>query len=188
MFHSFFNSLARSRYLSFFSLSANFTLWLARTAKSTIRQVVFYSFFFIFMMIIRSGRLDEIRWSVCISKFQRSLCLLFSRTDAGMCIYHLFVRWNSNFLHSSQWITFSTQSCLSLFSYSFCASLLHSLNIWLIVSSLLPHNLYLLLCHVLSILVLIWLVLVALFWASIWRYSVSLLKFPFLSHVHVFSC
>ena len=36
MFHSFFNSLARSRYLSFFSLSFNFNLWSAGTANSTI--------------------------------------------------------------------------------------------------------------------------------------------------------
>ena len=42
MFHSiFFNSLARSRYLSFFSLSFNFTLWSAGTAKSTILHVSF---------------------------------------------------------------------------------------------------------------------------------------------------
>ena len=36
IFHSFFNSQARSRFLSFFSYSFNFTLWSARTAKSTI--------------------------------------------------------------------------------------------------------------------------------------------------------
>ena len=45
MFHSFFNSLARSRYLSFFSLSFRFILWSAGTAKSTILQYslrVFY--------------------------------------------------------------------------------------------------------------------------------------------------
>ena len=42
MFHSFFSSLARSRYLSFFSHSFCFILWSARTAKSTI----FASFFF----------------------------------------------------------------------------------------------------------------------------------------------
>ena len=36
MFHSFFNSLARSRYLSFFSHSFSFILWSAGTAKSTI--------------------------------------------------------------------------------------------------------------------------------------------------------
>ena len=35
MFHSFFNSLARSRYLSFFSLSFRIILWSAGTAKST---------------------------------------------------------------------------------------------------------------------------------------------------------
>ena len=38
----FFCSLARSRYLSFFSLSFSFTLWSAGTAKSTIRQVLFF--------------------------------------------------------------------------------------------------------------------------------------------------
>ena len=41
MFHSFFNSLTRSRYLSFFSLSFNFTLWSAEIPMSTIRQVLF---------------------------------------------------------------------------------------------------------------------------------------------------
>ena len=47
MFHSFFNSLARSRYLSFFSHSFSFILWSARTAKSTILQFLFFSFFFL---------------------------------------------------------------------------------------------------------------------------------------------
>ena len=45
MFHSFFNSLARSRYLSFFSLSFRFILWSAGTAKSTILQI--FCFFFV---------------------------------------------------------------------------------------------------------------------------------------------
>ena len=41
MFHSFFfNSLARSRYLSFFSHSFSFILWSAETAKSTILQIL----------------------------------------------------------------------------------------------------------------------------------------------------
>ena len=40
MFHSFFNSLARSRYLSFFSHSCRFILWSAGTAKSTILQLL----------------------------------------------------------------------------------------------------------------------------------------------------
>ena len=42
IFHCFFSSLARFRYLSFFSLSFNYTPWSARTAKSTIRQVLFF--------------------------------------------------------------------------------------------------------------------------------------------------
>ena len=85
MFHSFFHSLPKSRYLSFFSLSYNFTLWSAGAAKFPIRQVLF------FLLIISSDRLAEIRWSVCISKSQRSLCVSFSRRDAELCIYHLFV-------------------------------------------------------------------------------------------------
>ena len=43
MFHCFFSSLTRSRYLSFFSFSFNFTQWSTGTAKSTILQVL--SFF-----------------------------------------------------------------------------------------------------------------------------------------------
>ena len=39
MFHSFFNSLARSRYLSVFSHSFSFILWSAGTAKSTRHAV-----------------------------------------------------------------------------------------------------------------------------------------------------
>ena len=42
MLHSFFNSLAKSRYLSFFSRSFSFILWSARTAKSTILHILFF--------------------------------------------------------------------------------------------------------------------------------------------------
>ena len=101
MFHIFFNSLVR--YLSLFSHSFSFILWLARTAKSTILQIFF-------VVIIRSGLLAEIRWSVCISKSQRSLCVSFQRTGAGLCIYHLLAWSNFNFLHIYQWITFQQLS------------------------------------------------------------------------------
>ena len=131
----------------------------------------------------RSSLLAEIRWYVCILKSHRSLCVSFSRTGAGLCIYHLLAWSNLNFWHISLWITLPTQLCLAL--YSFCASLLHSLIIWLMVSSL---SLHLLFCCVLSIFASIWLVLMALFCAAIRRDSVSLLKFPFLSHVQVLSC
>ena len=174
MFHSFFNSLARSRYLSFFLLSFRFILWSAGTAKSTILQMLF-----LLLVIMRSGLLAGIRWSVFMLKSHRSLCESFSRTGAGLCIYHMFVWSNWNFLHISQWITLPTLSCLAL--YSFCANLLHSLIMWLIVSSLSPHSLHFLFCCVLSILALIWFVLMALSCAAIRRDSVSLLRFPFLS-------
>ena len=42
MFDNFFNSLARSRYLSFFSYSFSFILWSAGTSKSTIFQILFF--------------------------------------------------------------------------------------------------------------------------------------------------
>ena len=156
MFHSFFNSLARSRFLYFFSLSFRFILWSAGTAKSTILQILFLFFFFFLLIIMRSGLLAGIRLSVCILKSHRSLCESFSRTGAGLCIYHLFVWSNWNSLHISQWTTLPTQSCLAL--YSFCANLLHSL-MGSIFSSLSPHSLHLLFCCVLSILALIWLAL-----------------------------
>ena len=57
MFHSFFNSLARSRYLFFFSRSFSFILWTAGTAKSTLLHILF----FLWLIIIRSGLLAEIR-------------------------------------------------------------------------------------------------------------------------------
>ena len=139
MFHSLFKSLASSRYLSFFSLSFNFTRRSAETAESQILQVLFF-----LLIITWSARLAKIWWSVCISKSQRSLCFSFSRTDVGLCKYHLFVWSNLNFLHNSQWITLPNQLCLVL--YSFYESLLHSLIMWSIVSSLLPHYLHLLFC------------------------------------------
>ena len=55
MFHSFFNSLSWSRYLSFFSLSFNFTRWSAGAAKSTILQVFFF-FHYYYYKVWSSGR------------------------------------------------------------------------------------------------------------------------------------
>ena len=104
MFRGFFNSLARSMYLSLFSHSFSFILWLAGTAKSAILHIFFF-FFFLMLIIIRSDLLAEIRWSVCILKSHRTLCVSFSRTGAGLCRYHLLAWSNLNFLHISQWIT-----------------------------------------------------------------------------------
>ena len=161
----FFVSQARSKYVSFFSLSFSFALWSAETAKSTTLHAhcffVLFCFVLFLLIITRSARLTEIKWSVWMSKSQWSLRVSCSRGDVGLCIYHLFIWSNRNFWHISQWITLPTQPYLVL--YSFLANLLHSLIIWIMVSSLSPHNLHLLFCCVLSILALIWLVFIVLF-------------------------
>ena len=58
MFHSFFSSLARSRYLFLFSLSFSFTQRSAATVKSTIRQVLFFVYYH---KVTSSGRDKMIR-------------------------------------------------------------------------------------------------------------------------------
>ena len=85
IFHSFFSSLARSGYSSLFSLSFSFTLWSTGTAKSTIRQILF------FLINTQSGRQAEIRRSISNSNPHRGLCVSFSWTEFGLCVYHLFV-------------------------------------------------------------------------------------------------
>ena len=157
IFHCFFNSLARSRVL--ISLFTFFQFYSVVSWNSKVDNFADLFFFFL-LIILRSGLLAEIRSSVCISKSHRCLCVSFSRASARLCIYHLLAWSNLNSLHISQWITLPTQSCLAL--YSFCANLLHSLIMWLMVSSLSPHSLHLLFCCVLSILALIWLVLIVL--------------------------
>ena len=57
MFHSFFNCLTRSMYLSFFSLSFRFILRSAGTAKSIILQIfLFFLFFVDYYEVWSSGR------------------------------------------------------------------------------------------------------------------------------------
>ena len=94
MFHSFFNSQVRSRYLSFLSVL------LCGQAGQQSPQFCNFSLFFFLLIIIRSGRPTDFKWSVCISKSQRSLCVSFSGTDVGLCTYHLFVWSCLNFLHN----------------------------------------------------------------------------------------
>ena len=152
IFHSFFQFSNKVEVL--ISLFRFFQFYSVVSRDSKVDN--FADSFFL-LIILRSGLLAEIRWSVCISKSHRSLCVSFSMTGAGLCIYHLLAWSHLNFLHISQWITLPTQSCLAL--YSFCANLLHSLIMWLIVSSLSLLSLHLLFCCVLFILTLIWLFL-----------------------------
>ena len=55
----------------------------------------------------------------------------FFRTDSALWIYQLSVWSNLNLLYNSQRINFPSQLCLLL--YSFCASFLHLLIMWLTV-------------------------------------------------------
>ena len=109
IFHSFFNSSARCWYLFFFFFFTSFQFYSAVSQDSKVHNSASSLFL---LIIIRPGLLADNWWSVCMSKSHRSFCVSFSCTDAGLCIYHLFVGLNFNFLHDSQWITFSTQSCL----------------------------------------------------------------------------
>ena len=172
MFHSLFQFPCKVEVLILL-----FTFFQFYSVVSRDSKVHNFSSSFFFVDYHKVLFLAEIKWSIYMSKSHRNLCMSFSCTDAGLYIYHLFVWSNLKFLHIFQWITLPTQSCLVL--YSFCVNLLHSLIMWLIVSSLSPHSLHLLFCCVLFILALIRLVLMALFCAAIWRDSVSLLKFPF---------
>ena len=127
------------------------------------------------VIITRSGRLAENKRFICISKPQSSLYISFSRTDSGLCIYHLFVCSNFNFLHNSQWINLPTEMF-----YSFCASSLHLLIMW---SFCVYHHIIYICCFVAFCLSLLW------YDWFLWPYFVLLLEeiqflskcFPFLA-------
>ena len=85
----FFSSLTKSKYLSILLLSFIFTLWSTRMAKSSWWQVLFF-----LLITPWSGLLPWVRLSVCISKSRRILSFFLSRTDSGLCKYHL-VAWSN---------------------------------------------------------------------------------------------
>ena len=132
----------------FFQFSASSRFLLDLPWGLPDRQCPLFGRFAVLWIITRSVHLSEIRGTVCITKSQ-TFCVSFSRMHSGLCIYHLFIWSNLNFLHNSQWITFPIQSFLIL--CSFWANLLHLLIIWLIVSSHSRNNLHQLFCCVLSI-------------------------------------
>ena len=83
----FFNSQGRGTYPSFHFLS----ILLCGEPGQRSPQFCKFSFFLLLLIIIRSGRLIKIRWFVCMLKCHRSLCVSSSGTDAGLCIYNLFI-------------------------------------------------------------------------------------------------
>ena len=74
MFHSFFNSLARSKYLSFFSLSFGFILWSAGTAMSTILQILFFfvDYFDIVAGVLQGDTLAPYLFIICLDYVLRT--------------------------------------------------------------------------------------------------------------------
>ena len=102
VFHCFFSSLVRSRYLSLFSLSFNILFTQFYPVISQNGKVHYsadsFCLFFLLLTVGGSGRLAEIRKSVWISKSTKLLCVTFSRTESLLYIYALF-GW-SNFYYS----------------------------------------------------------------------------------------
>ena len=108
--------------------------------------VSFFAFFFFHAVVGWGGKVHD-----SVSSFFLLLSLIICCCWLGLGDF--------SFLHNSQWITLPTQLCLVL--YSLCTGLLLLLLMWLIISSLSPHNLHLLffcwlLLLLLLLLLLIW--------------------------------
>ena len=75
MFHSFFQFHSKVEVLMLLLPFFQFYSLVSRDSKvyNFSISLLFFFFFFFFLIIIRSGLLAEIWWSVCMSKFHRSL-------------------------------------------------------------------------------------------------------------------
>ena len=77
-------------------------------------------------------------WSSCFYLKISVNSVRLIRADSGLCIYHLMVRSNFNF--PAQFPVDNLPHLVVSSLVLFCASFLHSLIMWLIVSSLSSHN------------------------------------------------
>ena len=124
IFHCFFSSWERSRYLSSFSYCFNSNV-------GSDGAVLYLTSTFPLVKVWSSGQDCWIPFffsksrSLFILKSQRSLCISFLKTDFYLFIYDLSVWQKFSRLHNYLRVAFSTQLCL--LSYSFFDSLLHSL-------------------------------------------------------------
>ena len=92
-FEDFFTSPVRSKYWSLFLLFS-----VCGPPKRQNKRD--NKFFFFFFVNTRFGFLEGI-----FSKSLKGLCVSFSKTDSGLCVFHLEVQTNCNLLHNSLWIT-----------------------------------------------------------------------------------
>ena len=103
MFHSFFQFSSKIEVLILLFLFFQFYSVVSQDSRiyNFANSLLFFFFFFFvdYYKVWFSGRDLVIRQYI---KAHRSLCESFSRTDGGLCIYHLFVWLNLNFLHISQ--------------------------------------------------------------------------------------
>ena len=108
LYHSFFLISLQGR-CTYRSFHIQFYSMVSRDSK-----VVNFakSLFLLLLITIQGGLLAESRGSVCMWTSHTSFCVSFSRTTAGLSIYHLCVWTTLNFLHIS--LSF-------LVLYSFCA-------------------------------------------------------------------
>ena len=109
--------------------------WSAGTSKSWRRFVLLFNWHY---LVFWDGFLD----SICIRKSKIILCVWVSRSVSTKCKYDLSTWPNFRLLHYSQWITFHTHSCLSL--YFLCQFVVFF--VWLTVSSQSSRDWYLLFC------------------------------------------
>ena len=93
MFSRLFYSQARSKYLSLFSLSFSFTQWSTGTAKFTIRQVLFFNWLSLGLVVW--PRLGD----PFVSENPKELCASHFLGRILGCAYTIS---NSNFVHISQ--------------------------------------------------------------------------------------
>ena len=146
MSHSFFFQFPRKIQVLFL-LFIFFQLYSLVSKVHNFVSFCFLFCFFLLLIVISSGHRAEIRWSACMSKSHSNLCLIL---HIRCWVVHIpFLRMVKFKLLAQlpvDYFPHFTQSCLVL--YSFCANLLHSLIMWLMVSSLSPHNLHLLFCYV----------------------------------------
>ena len=84
MFHNFFSSLSKSRYLSLFLLLVIFALWSTGTGKSTIWKVLF----FYFCCWLSLGLLIWLRWGdILVSQNPMEFCVSHSPGWILGCAY-----------------------------------------------------------------------------------------------------
>ena len=121
MFHNFFNSVVRSRYLSFFWLSFNFTLWSAGTAKSTILQVL-YSIWLLSGLVVWVRLGDPF-----VSQNPRRVCAFHLPGQILGCAYSICSYGQISIFCTIPWESSSQPSCVLSYMLSvivYCIRLL----------------------------------------------------------------